>query len=419
MNFDELGLHPALVRRCATLDYVTPTPIQAAAIPVILAGKDLIGCASTGTGKTAAFLLPLLQNLSVPDAATLAGKKAKQELGKPVRALILAPTRELVMQITENLQMLDAGRKVRAVTIMGGASAGRQRAELMRGAQVAIATPGRLIDHLECGTINLSRVETLILDEADRMLDMGFLPAIKRILAALPVERQTLLFSATMSKGIEELARRTLQKPELIEVSPRGRAATTIKQQAYSVSLEKKTALLIDLLEREKFERVLIFSRTRRGAERLWHMLAARKHAVERIHADRSQPQRAAAMRSFSTGKCRILVATDIAARGIDVESISHVINFDLPDVAEDYVHRIGRSGRAGAEGAAISLVTLADEPNLKSIEKLMQQKIERIVPPGFGGMAPQPVATKPSYAVVRGWGGGGGRSFSPRRAGR
>ena len=419
MSFSELGLHPALVRRCATLDFVTPTPIQQAAIPVILEGRDLIGTASTGTGKTAAFVLPMLQLLSVADPAVEAGKKARNELGKPVRALILAPTRELVVQITEHLQMLDAGRKVRAVTIMGGASAGRQRAELMRGAAVAIATPGRLIDHLECGTINLSKIEMLVLDEADRMLDMGFLPAIKRILAVLPAERQTLLFSATMSRGIEELARRTLHKPELIEVSPRGRAATTIKQMAYSVSLEKKTALLLDLLEREKFERVLVFARTRRGAERLWQLLAARKHSVERIHADRSQPQRTAAMRSFSTGKCRILVATDIAARGIDVDQISHVINFDLPDVAEDYIHRIGRSGRAGNEGAALSLVTLADEPNLRSIEKLTQQKIERILLPEFGGMAAVPVAAKPSYAVVRGWGGGGGRSFSPRRAGR
>jgi ATP-dependent RNA helicase RhlE len=380
-------------------------------------GKDLIGCAQTGTGKTAAFLLPLIQKIAATDN-TAGGKKAQHEMGKPVRALILAPTRELVMQITEHLQELDAGRKVRAVTIMGGASANRQRAELMRGASVAIATPGRLIDHLESGTIKLNQVDTLILDEADRMLDMGFLPAIKRILAVLPVERQTLLFSATMSYGIEELARRTLRQPELIEVSPRGQAAKTIKQTAYSVSLEKKTPLLIELLEKEKFERVLIFARTRRGAERLWQMLAARKHAVERIHADRTQPQRAAALRSFSNGQCRILVATDIAARGIDVDQISHVINFDLPDVAEDYVHRIGRSGRAGNDGAAISLVTLADEPGLKDIEKLMKQKIERVVLPGFGGFAPVIEKPKPSFAVIRGW-GGGGRSFAPRRAGR
>ncbi len=419
MSFSELGLHPALVRRCAALDYVTPTPIQQAAIPVVLSGRDLIGTASTGTGKTAAFLLPLIQKLSIDSPAVAAGKKARNETGQPVRALILAPTRELVMQITENLQTLDASRKVRAVTIMGGASASRQRMELMRGAAVAIATPGRLIDHMESGTIKLNQIEVLILDEADRMLDMGFLPAIKRILAALPLERQTLMFSATMSKGIETLAQRSLSKPEVIEVSPRGQAALTVKQTAYAVSLDKKIALLTDLLEREKFERVLVFARTRRGAERLWQMLSLRKHKVERIHADRSQPQRSAAMRSFSTGQCRILVATDIAARGIDVDNISHVINFDLPDVAEDYVHRIGRSGRAGKDGQALSLVTPADELVLRDIEKLTKQKIERIVLPGFGGMAPLVQTPKPSYAVVRGWGGGNGRSFSPRRAGR
>jgi ATP-dependent RNA helicase RhlE len=418
MNFAELGLHPALVRRCAALDYETPTPIQQAAIPVILSGRDLIGTAETGTGKTAAFLLPLIQKLSEDSPAVVAGKKSRNEIGKPVRALILAPTRELVLQIAENLSTLDAARKVRAVTIIGGASANKQRMELMRGAEVAIATPGRLIDHMESGTIKLREIETLILDEADRMLDMGFLPAIKRIIAALPVERQTLMFSATMSSGIESLAYRSLRDPQRIEMSRPGRAAVTIKQMAYSCSLDKKIALLTDLLEREKFERVIIFARTRRSAERLWQMLSLRKHRVERIHADRSQPQRAAAMRSFSTGQCRILVATDIAARGIDVDDISHVINFDLPDVAEDYVHRIGRSGRAGREGAAISLVTPADELVLRDIEKLTQQKIERVVLTGFGGMAPVVQAPKPSFAVS-GWGGSRGRSFAPRRAGR
>ncbi len=407
MNFTELGLHKYLTQRCESLEYIEPTPIQQRAIPVILSGADLIGCAATGTGKTAAFLLPLLQKLQI----TPPTRKA----AAAVRALILAPTRELATQIAEHLHMLD--KKMGAITIMGGTSSSRQRTELRHGAAVVIATPGRLMDHLENHVIDLSQVETLILDEADRMLDMGFWPTIQQIISHTPTTRQTLLFSATMLPAIERIARSNMRDPQFVEVNQRGKAAVTIRQTAYPVALESKTTLLFHLLERERFERVLVFTRTRRGAERLSHLLTARKHEVNRIHADRTQPQREAALRGFKNGNYRVLVATDIAARGIDVESISHVINFDLPDAPEDYVHRIGRTGRAGNTGQAISLVTPVDELSLRAIEKLTGQAVERILLPGFGGTTTTAVA-KPVVQMNR-RSSFGGRSFGSRRASR
>ncbi len=402
MNFDNLGLLQPLAARCKSLGFTEPTPIQRQAIPVVLGGSDLIGCASTGTGKTAAFLLPILQKLTT---------EKREGSKRAVRVLVLTPTRELASQVTDNLHELDAKRKVRAVTIVGGASFNRQNLELRKGVEVVIATPGRLMDHIENRTVDLSRVEVLVLDEADRMLDMGFLPVIRQIIALLPGERQTLLFSATMSAPVEGIARQYMDSPKIVDVNPRGKAAVTVKQTAYPVALESKTNLLLHLLERERFERVLVFTRTRRGAERLATLLTARKHQVNRIHADRSQSQREAALRGFRDGKFRVLVATDIAARGIDVDSISHVINFDLPDVAEDYVHRIGRTGRAGNEGCALTLLTPVDELNMRSIEKLTGQKVERILLDGFGGMAPMPERTSSSR--------GGFRSFNSRRSGR
>src|SRR5919107_668578 len=358
MEFSQLGLRPALVRRCESLGYTEPTAIQERAIPFVLTGADLIGCAETGTGKTAAFLLPALQRMS--------------DSPRPgVRMLVLAPTRELVTQIDESYKQL--------------APKGSPRC-----AGVVVATPGRLLDHVERRTVDLSQVEVLVLDEADRMLDMGFLPAIRRILALLPTKRQTLLFSATMSPEIEELARRTMREPKMVEVSPRGRAAVNVEQMAYTVASESKTALLLDLLERERdnFERVLVFTRTRRGAERLSHILLAREHKVNRIHADRTQPQREAALQGFKDGQTRVLVATDIAARGIDVDSVSHVINYDVPEAPEDYVHRVGRTGRAGASGRAITLVTPVEESLMRAIERLTGQTVERVVVHSFGGLA-------------------------------
>ena len=403
MNFSQLGLAPAQVRACESLGYTEPTPIQKQAIPVVLSGQDLIGCAETGTGKTAAFLLPIIQRLT--------------EKPRPgVRVLVLAPTRELAMQIQKNYGELNRVKANRGVTVIGGANMRTQISDLRRGVAIVIATPGRLLDLTERGAVNLASVEVLVLDEADRMLDMGFLPAIRRILSMVPAKRQTLLFSATMSSDIEKLARTTMKDPKLIEVSPRGQAATMVEQTAYPVAQESKTALLLDLLEREKFERVLVFTRTRRGAERLSHILSARDHSVNRIHSDRTQPQREAALRGFRDGKTRVLVATDIAARGLDVDSVSHVINYDVPAAPEDYVHRIGRTGRAGNTGRAITIVTPVDELSMRAIERLTGQAVARVVLPAFGGRkteaASKPFGRTAPRAVFT-------RSFRPRRASR
>ena len=406
MNFSQLGLAPAQVSACESLGYNTPTPIQRQAIPVVLSGRDVIGCAETGTGKTAAFLLPIIQGLG-------------QTTRPGLRVLVLAPTRELALQIQENYTALNQVKTNRSVIAIGGANIRTQLTELRRGAAVLIATPGRLLDLIERGAVKLSTIEVLVLDEADRMLDMGFLPAIRRVLALLPSKRQTLLFSATMSSSIEQLARSTTKDPKLVEVSTRGRAATLVDQIAYLVPMESKTALLLELLEKEyaRFERVLIFTRTRRGAERLSHVLRARDHSVKRIHADRTQSQREEALRAFSDGRARVLVATDIAARGLDIDSVSHVINYDVPAAPEDYVHRVGRTGRAGNQGQAISIVSPVDESSMRAIERLTGQSVRRIVHERFGtrSEAPvkTPVKTPPRLSVPR----KSIRSFRPRRA--
>jgi ATP-dependent RNA helicase RhlE len=338
-----------------------------------------------------------------------------------VRVLVLAPTRELVSQIDESYKLLAPKGSPRCAAIIGGASMSRQTDALRKGAGVVVATPGRLLDHVERRTVDLSQVEVLVLDEADRMLDMGFLPQIRKVLAELPRERQTMLFSATMSESIEQLARSTMKSPEMIEVNRRGSAALSVEQKAYVVATESKTALLLDLLERERdtFERVLVFTRTRRGAERLSHILEAREHAADRIHADRTQREREAALQGFKDGRTRVLVATDIAARGIDVDSVSHVINYDVPEAPEDYVHRVGRTGRAGATGRAITLVTPVEESSMRAIERLTGQIVERVVIPGFGGLAAAGAGVKKAAPSLRRTGGGSRRSFRPRRAGR
>src|SRR6266481_2953290 len=406
MDFSQLGLAPAQLSACKSLGYNEPTPIQRQAIPVILSGRDVIGCAETGTGKTAAFLLPILQNI---------GERSRPGL----RVLVLAPTRELALQIQKNYGELNRTKTNRSVIAIGGANIRTQISELRMGASVLIATPGRLLDLTERGAVNLSTIEVLVLDEADRMLDMGFLPAIRRVLSMLPTKRQTLLFSATMSANIEQLARSTMKEPKLIEVNQRGQAATMVEQTAYHVEQHSKTALLLELLEKERepFERVLVFTRTRRGAERLSHILKARDHSVNRIHADRSQPQREAALREFSDGSTRVLVATDIAARGLDVDSVSHVINYDVPAAPEDYVHRVGRTGRAGNQGKAITIVAPVDELSMRAIERLTGQTVKRVVPEGFGGVQPLATAAAKSFAPFARSQRSTVRSFRPRRA--
>ena len=405
MNFSQLGLADLQLKVCKSLGFENPTPIQIKAIPIILSGEDVIGCAETGTGKTAAFLLPVIQNLTLQPRPG-------------IRVLVLAPTRELALQIQRNYAELNHVKSNRSVLVIGGANINSQLAELRRRPTIVIATPGRLLDLTERRALDLSKVEVLVLDEADRMLDMGFLPAIRRVLAMLPTKRQTLLFSATMSPTIESLARSTMKQPKLIEVNQRGHAAQMVDQTVYSVSLQNKTAVLLDLLEQESaLEKVLVFTRTRCGSERLSHILKARNHSVNRIHADRSQSQRESALRDFREGHTRVLVATDIAARGLDVDAVSHVINYDVPAAPEDYVHRVGRTGRAGKQGKAITIVTPVDELSMNAIERMIGQKVKRVVPQGFGGAQ---ISTSPAAKPIVPFGRtsrGGVRSFRPQRA--
>ena len=396
MSFRDLGLQSSLTAKCESLGFVTPTPIQKQAIPLVLDGKDVIATAETGTGKTAAFLLPILQRLEV------SGKKGST-------VLVLSPTRELANQTDAACRQF-APKHIRCASIIGGAGYKNQIDAIRRGANIIVATPGRLMDFMEQGMLNLSKIDTLVLDEADRMLDMGFLPAIKRISKAIPANRQTLFFSATLSNEIEKIALSLTADPHYVEVNIRGKAATMVEQAAYPVGHEYKMPLLLELLEKEDFERVLIFTRTKRGADRLAHILEKRDHKSNRIHGDRSQSQREAALRGFKSGKTRVLVATDVAARGIDIDSVSHVINYDVPAVPEDYVHRIGRTGRAGNKGRAITLLTTAEEHSMRAIEKLTGQEVERMVLPGFGGelfRAPAPAARKStSTRSFRSYGG-------------
>jgi ATP-dependent RNA helicase RhlE len=399
MSFKELGLHPMLLSRCESLGFIKPTPIQEQAIPLVLDGEDIIACAETGTGKTAAFLLPILQEII-------------ESKPKGTSVLILAPTRELANQTEQACRDL-APKNIKCAILIGGAGYRSQEIALRRGPDIIVATPGRLVDFMERGEIDFSRLETLVLDEADRMLDMGFLPAIKRIVKTLPVDRQTLLFSATMSTEIEKIASSMMIEPEFIEVSKRGKVTDLVEQTVYPVAANSKTVLLLDLLEREKFERVLVFTRTKRGADKIAHILEKRSHKSNRIHGDRSQSQREAALRGFKNGSTRVLVATDVAARGIDIDSVSHVINYDVPEVPEDYVHRIGRTGRAGNKGRAITLVTAGEEHTMRAIERLTGQTVERVLLPDFGGVLPAVIASTDKFSAgpKKSF-----RSFRPRR---
>src|SRR5436190_11537368 len=400
MTFRDLGLLPFFTDKCASLGYTEPTPIQKQAIPVLLQGGDIIACAETGTGKTAAFLLPILQMLG-------------ENKGKPgTKVLVLSPTRELANQ-TEAACREFAPKGITCTAIIGGAAYKRQMDSLKRGANIIIATPGRLIDFMDQGLIDFKGLTHLVLDEADRMLDMGFLPSIKRIAKVIPAKRQTLFFSATMSPEIEHIAYSMLKDPTFIEVSKRGSAAILVEQTAYPVAQQCKMPLLLDLLDKEDFDRVLVFTRTKRGADRISHILEKREHKSNRIHGDRSQSQREAALKSFKSGHTNVLVATDVAARGIDIDSVSHVINYDIPEAPEDYVHRIGRTGRAGNKGRAITLFTIGEEHSTRAIEKLTGERVERIVLPDFGGhdfvaTAPAKKFSAPARKSFR--------SFGPRR---
>ena len=361
-NFDSLGLSPDVLSVLKRIGYETPTPIQLGAIPPALAGKDVIGCAATGTGKTAAFALPMIERL----------------LGKPgARGMVLAPTRELAQQIAEQFQIFGASRGLKIAILIGGVQQGGQSRALREGAQIIIATPGRLLDHMEQGTAKVDQIELLVLDEADRMLDMGFKPQLDRILARLPKQRQTMLFSATMAGEVAEFAKRNLKHPEKIEVSRSGTTAARADQKVYLVGQNEKTPLLLALLAEDEAS-TLIFTRTKRRADKVAKVLGREGQKVARIHADRSQSQRNHALEGFKSGLYRVLVATDIAARGIDVAEIGHVVIYDLPFVPADYVHRVGRTARASASGRASSLVSPEEVQLLRDIEQLLRAPIPR-----------------------------------------
>jgi ATP-dependent RNA helicase RhlE len=367
-RFDALSLHPALLAAVRAAGFETPTPIQAQAIPPILAGRDVLGCAQTGTGKTAAFVLPLAQRLAA-GAAPGAGPRG-------IRALVLAPTRELATQIADDVATFGAPFGLRGTAIHGGVSDAPQRRALRQGVDVLVATPGRLEDLRAAGVVDLRRVEFLVLDEADRMLDAGFLPAVRRLLAALPRARQTLLFSATMPDEIRALARSVQRDAVEVRVAKVATPATRVEQAVFFVARPDKRRLLAHLLADPEVTRALVFTRTKRGADRVARYLREELESVDAIHGNRSQPQRERALEGFRRGATRVLVATDLAARGIDVEGISHVINFELPDDSESYVHRIGRTGRAAAAGVALSLCDDEERAQLARIERLIRAEI-------------------------------------------
>lgn len=369
MSFKDFGLSPEVVRGTQAMGFTEPTPIQLRAFPIVLAGKDLIGTAQTGTGKTAAFALPIL---------TLLAKHGD------FRCLILEPTRELAAQVETAFRDYGRFTDLRVSVVHGGVGYGKQREEAERGMDIVTATPGRLLDLLEQGSLNFRHVKILVLDEVDRMLDMGFLPDVRRIVEQISTDRQTLLFSATLPPEIERLAAWVLREPQVVEIGARRSPAETVTHAVYPVAAEQKFDLLMALLERTNFDSALIFSRTKHGADKIAVKLKAGKHSVAVMHSNRTQRERVEALEGFKSGKYEIMVATDIAARGIDIAGVSHVINYDVPEHPEDYVHRIGRTGRAQNVGDAFTLMNGEELASLHSIERFMGQKIPRLKLEGF-----------------------------------
>jgi ATP-dependent RNA helicase RhlE len=422
-TFSDLLLAEPLLRALATENYLSPTPIQTQAIPHLLAGRDLLGLAQTGTGKTAAFALPILQHLS-----RLPGVP-----GRGPRALVLAPTRELALQVSESFRTYGRNLKLRSAVVFGGVGQKPQVDALARGLDILVATPGRLLDLSAQGHVRFDRISFLVLDEADRMLDMGFLPDVKRIIALLPKTRQTLLFSATMPDGIARLAANILRDPVRVEVTPAASTVEQVEQRVIFVATAEKAAVLADLLEDKQIARALVFACTKHGANRIAARLVKDRVGAEAIHGNKSQAARQRALEDFRNGKIRVLVATDIAARGIDVDGITHVINFDIPNEPESYVHRIGRTARAGATGVALSLCDDSERPFLRDIEKLTRRRLavvdhhrsQRARPAPVAAAAPprQEAAQRPAakahrpYAQARRFGGRGSRPSRPQRA--
>jgi ATP-dependent RNA helicase RhlE len=386
--FDQLGLTPELLRAVAGQGYTIPTPVQAQSIPIVLAGRDLLAGAQTGTGKTAAFVLPILQLLNAsrpaPRQLKYGERRPRGATGLPIRCLVLTPTRELALQIEESVRTYGAERPIFSTTIYGGVGFDPQVRALRTGPEIVVATPGRLLDHAGQGTIDLSSVEILVLDEADRMLDMGFIRDIRRIIALIPARRQNLLFSATFSDEIRELSAGLLNDPAHVQIARRNAPIELVRQVVYPVDRERKRELLSHLIRSGRIDRALVFTRTKHGANRLAEQLEMDGIKSNAIHGNKSQSQRVRALDDFKEGRVAVLVATEVASRGIDIDGLPHVVNFELPMVAQDYVHRIGRTGRAGMEGDAVSLVCIDENTLLLDIETMLRQRITREVIPGF-----------------------------------
>jgi ATP-dependent RNA helicase RhlE len=394
MSFDSLGLCAELLSAIAAKGYSSPTPIQTDAIPVVFEGCDLLAGAQTGTGKTAAFALPIVQ---------LLGEKLPVEKRRKPRALVLVPTRELAAQVSEQMNYFARRLSLRSTMIYGGVNIQAQIERLHRGVDIVVATPGRLLDHAERGTVDLSRIRFLVLDEADRMLDLGFIDDIQRVAEYLPAKRQTLLFSATYSKSIKQLADELLNKPRRVEVARRTVTADAVTQAVYQVEKSRKREMLSLMIRKGDWNQVLVFARTRYGADKLTEELVFDGIKAAAIHSNKSQSLRTRTLAEFKRGEFRVLVATDVAARGLDIERLPHVVNYDLPQVPEDYVHRIGRTGRAGEEGVAISLVCLEEKPLLQAIEKLLNYSIPHETLPEFPKYAASRVAKPPERKKVKG----------------
>lgn len=404
MSFTTLGLSAELLRAVAEKGYSEPTPIQLQAIPVILEGRDVLGAAQTGTGKTAGFTLPLLQRLNVrpPFAQSSEGRRV-------IRALILVPTRELAAQVEESVTTYGKYVPLKSLVVFGGVNINPQISALRSGVDILVATPGRLLDHVGQKTVDLSKVEILVLDEADRMLDMGFIRDIRKVLALLPKKRQNLLFSATFSDEIKTLADGLLNAPTLVEVARRNTATELVSQVVHPVDRERKRALLSFLISSHGWQQVLVFMRTKHGANRLCEQLEQDGISAAAIHGNKSQGARTRALAEFKQGTVRVLVATDIAARGLDIDQLPHVVNYELPNIPEDYVHRIGRTGRAGNEGGALSLVCVDEHAYLKDIERLMKREIPKVV---IAGYEPNPALK--AQPIPNGRGGQRGSSSRP-----
>src|SRR5580765_7542711 len=410
MSFDQLGLTPELLHAVADQGYTEPTPVQAQAIPLVLEGRDLLAGAQTGTGKTAAFVLPMLQILHA----------SPRQGPRVIRALILTPTRELALQVEESVRTYGARQPIRSTTIYGGVGFDPQVRALRAGPEIVVATPGRLLDHVSQRTIDLSRVEILVLDEADRMLDMGFIRDIRKVLDLLPPQRQNLLFSATFSDEIRRLASGLLDHPATVQVTPRNTPTELVTQVVHMVDRDRKRELLSHLIRSGRIEQALVFTRTKHGANRLAEQLARDGIAAAAIHGNKSQGQRVRALDDFKAGRAAILVATEVASRGLDIEELPHVVNFELPMVAEDYVHRIGRTGRAGSTGDAISLVCVDEQGLLGEIEALLRKRIPSEVIPGFEPdrtIRPEPIRQRSQGGAGRPMGNRGRPAIGGRPA--